>query len=222
MAQTYTKNYNADTFPELVSDLQSAYEWHEVQTAEDGLTSTFFVTENIYFKVLCSNNALSVRIGKNNADLNLNFGNASNYLLAKITKTSKVFCFSYMLQNSSGNISPTGILYNVVIGNAVNQLTKAEETALAFAYQYNFTPQGFILSSDNLTGNVSIVSVSNLSSNLGSEITTMQNWFSKYSECIMKDVYVLSALQFPSLSFNDCTLNNKKYYMNGAILLADD
>ena len=56
MAQTYTKNYNIDTFSELISDLQTAYEWHEVQISEDNLTATFFVTESIPQHLIKSSN----------------------------------------------------------------------------------------------------------------------------------------------------------------------
>ena len=224
MAQTYTKNYNIDIFSELVSDLQTAYEWHEVQISEDNLTATFFVTESIYFKVFCLNNKyLSVKIGKNNTDLTVNMGGSQEYLLTKITKTSKVFCFSYLGSSSISDIIPTSTLYHIAIGTAVNQLTKEEGKALSFIQQHSQNPSGLIISSDNLTGNLNaLIGMATLGSNLSSKITTMQNTFYRNSECIMKDVYVLTSLQFPAISFNDCTLNGKKYYMNGAILLADD
>ena len=220
MAQTYTKNYNADTFSELVSDLQSAYEWHEVQIAEDGSSAVFYVTENISVKLSLINTSLQFQIIKNGSSITKQ---STNWFLTKTVKTNKAFCFTIVANNSSENILPTGYLNYIIIGTAVNQLTGTEETALAYVNQYSTSNiSGYILSSDNLTETVSTTNISTVINNLAARVTSIQNVFSKYSECIMKDVYVLSALQFPSLSFNDCTLNNKKYYMNGAILLADD
>ena len=113
-------------------------------------------------------------------------------------------------------------MYSFIIGKAINQLTSQEETVLAVTQQYNNNISSIILSSDNATEPVRLAQIAYLSYNLSSKITTMQNVFSKYSECVMKDVYALTSLQFPAISFNDCTLNGKKYYMQGAILLADD
>jgi len=218
MAETSTKNYSKDNFPELISDLQSAYKWNSVQISEDGSSVTFYVTKSIYFSFsMASNGALSGKIGKNKTDV-VAF-NASAYYLTRITKTTKAFCFSFTPNNASGVISPNSSVWNIIVGNAVNQFTNSEETALAVTYQ---NTSGFILSSDNLTESVSMTTFTSINQNLSSKITTMQNLFSKYSDCIMKDVYILTSLQFPQLSFNDCTFNGKKYYMQGCILLADD
>lgn len=220
MAQTYTKNYNADTFSELVSDLQSAYEWLDVQIAEDGSSAVFYVTENISVQLSLINTSLQFQIIKNGSSITKQ---SANWFLTKTVKTNKAFCFTIVANNISENILPTGYLNHIIIGTAVNQLTGTEETALAYVYQYSSSSiSGYILSSDNLTETVGTTNITTVSNNFGAKVTSMQNIFGKYSECIMKDVYILTALQFPSLSFNDCTLNNKKYYMNSAILLADD
>ena len=220
MAQTYTKNYNADTFSELVSDLQSAYNWYNVEISEDGSSAVFYVTENISVQLSLTNTTLQFQIIKNGSSITTQ---SANWFLTKTVKTNKAFCFTIVGSNSSGSVLPSGYLHHIIIGKAVNQFTNKEETALAYVYQYSSSSiTGYILSSDNLTETVSATNITVVSSNFGAKVTSMQNIFGKHSECIMKDVYVLSALQFPSLSFNDCTLNNKKYYMNGAILLADD
>ena len=220
MAQTYTKNYNADTFSELVSDLQSAYEWHDVQIAEDGSSAVFYVTENISVQLSLTNTTLQFQIIKNGSSITTQ---SAKWFLTKTVKTNKAFCFTIVTNNISENISPTGYLNHIIIGTAVNQLTGTEETALAYVNQYSTSNiSGYILSSDNLTETVSTTNISTVSNNLGAKVTSMQNIFGKHSECIMKDVYILTSLQFTSFSFNDCTLNGKKYYMNSAILLADN
>ena len=220
MAQTYTKNYNADTFSELVSDLQTTYAWYNVTVSDDGLTAEFFINENVAVQILLSGKVLDFKIMKSGTVITRQ---SANYFLTSIVKTSKVFCFTITPSNNTGNILPTGYLYNIIIGTAVNQLTKVGETALAYAYQYgtsNIT--GYIISSDNITEPITANQYPWIGTNFGTKITVIQNFFYKYSECIMKDIYILLASQLSSLSFNDCTLNGKKYYMNGAILLADD
>ena len=220
MAQTYTKNYNIDTFSELVSDLQTAYKWHNVVTAEDGTYAHFYATETAWIHFFISNNTIGIKINKGNENV-INIG-ANTWINSKTTKTRNVFCFSCFLYSSSQNLTGNENLYSFIIGKAINQLTSQEETVLAVTQQYNGNISSIILSSDNATEPVRLTQITYLNYNFSSKITTMQNVFSKYSECIMKDVYALTSLQFPAISFNDCTLNGKKYYMNGAILLADD
>lgn len=220
MAQTYTKNYNIDTFSELVSDLQTAYEWHNVVTAEDGTYAYFYATETAWIHFFISNNAIGIKINKGN-ELVINLG-TNAWINSKTTKTRNVFCFSCFLHSSSYNLTGNENLYSFIIGKAINQLTSQEETVLAVTQQYNGNISSIILSSDNATEPVRLTQITYLNYNFSSKITMMQNVFSKYSECIMKDVYALTSLQFPNVSFNDCTLNGKKYYMNAAILISDD
>lgn len=222
MAQIITKSYTRDTFSELVSDLQSAYNWHNVNIAENGTYAIFYVTDSIYIRIeaLATDSYISVKIYKGN-DVSV-ASKGQGYICTRILKTLTAFCFAFTIQTNNTNISPATSLNNIVIGTAVNQMTGVEETALAYIVTSSSSVIGYILSSDNLTEPVLSTPLPFYNNNLGSKVTSIQNVFSKYSECIMKDVYVLSALQFQSLSFNDCTLNNKKYYMNGAILLADD
>ena len=220
MAQTYTKNYNIDTFSELISDLQTAYEWHNVVTAEDGTYAYFYATETTYINFYISNNTMGIKINRENENV-INIG-ANAWINSKTTKTTNVFCFSCFLHSSSQNLVGTETLYSFIIDKAINQLTSQEETVLAVTQQYNNNILAIILSSDNATEPVRLIQITYLSSNVSSKITAIQNVFSKYSEFVMQDVYALTSLQFSALSFNDCTLNGKKYYMNGAILLADD
>lgn len=220
MAQTYTKNYNIDTFSELVSDLQTAYEWHNVVTAEDGTYAYFYATETAWIHFFISNNTIGIKINKGN-EIVINIG-GNAWINSKTTKTRNVFCFSCFLYSSSYTLTGNENLYSFIIGKAINQLTSQEETVLAVTQQYSNNISSIILSSDNATEPIRLTQITYLNYNFSSKITMMQNVFSKYSECIMKDVYVLTSLQFPAISFNDCTLNGKKYYMQGAILLADD
>lgn len=220
MAQTYTKNYNIDTFSELISDLQTAYEWHNVVPAEDGTYAYFYATETAWIHFFISNNTIGIKINKGN-EIVINIG-ANAWINSKTTKTRNVFCFSCFLYSSSYTLTGNENLYSFIIGKAINQLTSQEETVLAVTQQYNGNISSIILSSDNATEPIRLTQITYLNYNFSSKITMMQNVFSKYSECIMKDVYVLTSLQFPAISFNDCTLNGKKYYMQGAILLADD
>jgi hypothetical protein len=220
MDQTYTKNYNIDTFSELVSDLQTAYEWHNVVTAEDGTYAYFYATETAWIHFFISNNTIGIKINKGN-EIVINIG-GNAWINSKTTKTRNVFCFSCFLYSSSYTLTGNENLYSFIIGKAINQLTSQEETVLAVTQQYSNNISSIILSSDNATEPIRLTQITYLNYNFSSKITMMQNVFSKYSECIMKDVYVLTSLQFPAISFNDCTLNGKKYYMQGAILLADD
>ena len=221
MAQTYTKNYNSNVFSDFISDLQSAYDWKNVEIAEDGSYAKFYVNETIRIVLWLTNSVIQFQIVDN--DSVVTEQSTSGYFITKTVKTNKAFCFTFMTSNSSTNISPTGYLNHIIIGTAVNQLTGTEETALAYVNQYGTSSiSGYILSSDNLTEPVSTTNITSVSNNLGAKVTSMQNIFGKHSECIMKDVYILTSLQFTSFSFNDCTLNGKKYYMNGAILLADN
>lgn len=221
MAQTYTKNYNSNVFSDFISDLQSAYDWKNVEIAEDGSYAKFYVNETIRIVLWLTNSVIKFQIVNNGSVVTEQ--SANGYFITKTVKTNKAFCFTFMTSTSSTNILPTGYLNHIIIGTAVNQLTGTEETALAYVNQYgNSSISGYILSSDNLTETVITTNITTVSNNFGAKVTSMQNIFGKYSECIMKDVYILTSLQFPSFSFNDCTLNNKKYYMNGAILLADD
>lgn len=220
MAQITTKNYANSDFSELISDLQSAYSWKSVQVSEDSSTTTFFVTDDI--SIQCENNATvkKIRVCKNGTAVTET--GATGYFNTKIVKTSKAFCFSYYASSSLSDIAPTSSNTHLIIGTAINQFTKMEETALANLSTSSGGASGYILSSDNLTEVIALNSLPFPSYNLGSKVTSMQNIFYKNSECIMKDAYVLTSLQFSALSFSDCTLNGKKYYMNGAILLADD
>ena len=221
MAQITTKNYASNEFSELVADLQSAYDWKSVQTSEDNSTTTFCVTDDISIQCgidgtvvkeikVCKNGTVVTKIS------------TTGYFNTKIVKSSKVFCFSYYTNNSASDIAPNTSNTHLIIGTAVNQLTNTEETALANISTTSSGASGYILSSDNLTGVVSYNALPFLSINLSSKVTTMQNIFYKNSECIMKDAYILTSSQLAALSFNDCSLNGKKYYMQGAILLADD
>lgn len=220
MAQITTKNYANSDFSELISDLQSAYSWKSVQTSEDSSTTTFFVTDNISIQCEIGGTVKKIKVCKNGTVVTETGTNG--YFNTKTVKTSKVFCFSYYTNNSASDIAPNTSNTHLIIGTAVNQLTNAEETALANISTTSSGASGYILSSDNLTGVVSYNGLPFLSVNINSKVTTMQNIFYKNSECIMKDVYILTSLQFSALSFSDCTLNGKKYYMQGAILLADD
>ena len=221
MAQITTKNYANNEFSELISDLQSAYSWKSVQTSEDNSTTTFCVTDNISIQCgidgtvvkeikVCKNGTVVTKIS------------TTGYFNTKIVKSSKAFCFSYYVSNSLSDITPVSSNTHLIIGTAINQFTKVEETALANLSTSSNGASGYILSSDNLTGVISYNSLPFSSYNLSSKVTSIQNIFYKNSECIMKDAYILTSSQLATLSFNDCTLNGKKYYMNGAILLADD
>ena len=220
MAQITTKNYANSDFSELISDLQSAYSWKSVQTSEDSSTTTFFATDDISIRCEIGGTVKKIKVCKNGTVVTET--GTTGYFKTKTVKTSKVFCFSYYTNNSASDIAPNTSNTHLIIGTAVNQLTNAEETALANISTTSSGASGYILSSDNLTGVVSYNGLPFLSVNINSKVTTMQNIFYKNSECIMKDVYILTSLQFSALSFSDCTLNGKKYYMQGAILLADD
>lgn len=221
MAQITTKNYNANNFSELVSDLRWAYNWRNVEVAEDSSSAIFYVTDNIAIQLTVENNYRKIKILKND-EVVTESATSNGYFITKTITTTKTFCFSYKVTSSLSNMSPNDSITNIIIGKAVNQFTETEETALVNIMTSNSGAAGYIISSDNLTEIVSNTPLPFYNNNLGSKVTSIQNVFSKYSECIMKDVYILSALQFPSLSYNNCTLNNKKYYMNGIILLADD
>lgn len=220
MAQITTKNYANSDFLELISDLQSAYSWKSVQTSEDSSITTFFVTDNISIQCKTEGTVKKIRICKNGTVVAETSSNG--YFSTRTIKTSKVFCFSYYVSNSLSDITPTSSNTHLIIGTAINQFTKVEETALANLSTSSNGASGYILSSDNLTGVISYNSLPFSSYNLSSKVTSIQNIFYKNSECIMKDVYILTSSQLTTLSFNDCTLNGKKYYMQGAILLADD
>lgn len=222
MAYTTTKNYNHSVFSEFVSDLQSAYDWKKVEISEDGSSANFYVYETVSVKLLLANTTIKLQIIKGSSAIST--FETNGYFMTKTVKTNKVFCFTFTASSSSMNLSPTTNLNHIVIGTAVNQLTGAEETGLAFIGNgTGSTPiNGYIISSDNLTEPISINAFPCLNSNFGSKITSMQNFFYKNSECIMKDVYVILASQLSSFVFSDCTLNGKKYYMDSGILLADD
>ena len=220
MAQITTKNYANSDFSELISDLQSAYSWKSVQTSEDSSTTTFFVTDNISIQCEIGGTVKKIKVCKNGTMVTET--GTTGYFNTKIVKSSKAFCFSYYVSNSLSDITPVSSNTHLIIGTAINQFTKVEETALANLSTTSNGASGYILSSDNLTGVISYNSLPFSSYNLSSKVTNIQNIFYKNSECIMKDVYMLTSSQLTTLSFNDCTLNGKKYYMNGAILLADD
>ena len=222
MAYTSTKNYNSDVFSEFVSDLQSAYDWKNVEIAEDGLSAVFSVTETICIKLLTTSTIIKLQIIKNGTVVTEQSSNG--YFLTKTVKTNKVFCFTFMTSSSSTNLLPTTNLSHIVIGTAVNQLTGAEEKGLAFiGNSTGSTPiNGYIISSDNLTELIQTNTFPSTIANFNSKVTSIQNFFYKNSECIMKDVYVILASQLSSFVFSDCTLNGKKYYMDSGILLADD
>lgn len=220
MAQITTKNYANSDFSELISDLQSAYSWKSVQTSEDSSTTTFFVTDNISIQCEIGGTVKKIKVCKNGTVVTET--GTTGYFNTKIVKSSKAFCFSYYVSNSLSDITPVSSNTHLIIGTAINQFTKVEETALANLSTSSNGASGYILSSDNLTGVISYNSLPFSSYNLSSKVTSIQNIFYKNSECIMKDVYILTSSQLTTLSFNDCTLNGKKYYMQGAILLADD
>ena len=220
MAQITTKNYANSDFSELISDLQSAYSWKSVQTSEDSSTTTFFVTDNISIQCEIGGTVKKIKVCKNGTVVTET--GTTGYFNTKIVKSSKAFCFSYYVSNSLSDITPASSNTHLIIGTAINQFTKVEETALANLSTSSNGASGYILSSDNLTGVISYNSLPFSSYNLSSKVTSIQNIFYKNSECIMKDVYILTSSQLTTLSFNDCTLNGKKYYMQGAILLADD
>lgn len=220
MAQITTKNYANSDFSELISDLQSAYSWKSVQTSEDGSTTTFFVTDNISIQCEIGGTVKKIKVCKNGTVVTET--SSTGYFSTKTIKTSKIFCFSYYVSNSLSGMTPISSNVHLIIGTAINQFTKVEETALANLLTSSSGASGYILSLDNLTEVIALNNLPFSSYNLGSKVTSMQNIFYKNSECIMKDAYILTSLQFPAVSFNDCSLNGKKYYMNGAILLADD
>lgn len=220
MAQITTKNYANSEFSDLISDLQSAYNWKSVQTSEDSSTTTFCVTDDISIQCEIGGTVKKIKVCKNGTVVTET--GTTGYFNTKIVKSSKAFCFSYYVGNSLSDITPVSSNTHLIIGTAINQFTKVEETALANLSTTSNVASGYILSSDNLTGVISYNSLPFSSYNLGSKVTSIQNIFYKNSECIMKDIYILLASQLSSLSFNDCSLNGKKYYMNGAILLADD
>lgn len=223
MAYTTTKNYNHDVFSEFVSDLQTAYDWKNVEIAEDGLSAVFSVTETICIKLLTTSTTIKLQIIKNGTVVSEQSSNG--YFLTKTVKTNKTFCFTFITSATSTSISPAGTtLYHIVIGTAINQLTGAEETGLAFIINSTGSNpiSGYIISSDNLTESISANTFPCYNGNFNSKITSIQNFFYKNSECIMKDVYVILASQLSSFVFSDCTLNGKKYYMDSGILLADD
>lgn len=223
MAYTTTKNYNHDVFSEFVSDLQTAYDWKNVEISEDGSSAVFYVTEAISIKLSLTNTTIKFQIVKNGSVVTEQ--SANGYFITKTVKTNKAFCFTFTTSSGSSTISPAGTnLYHIVIGTAVNQLTGAEETGLAFIVNSTGSNliSGYILSSDNLTEPISINGFPCLNSNFNSKVTSIQNFFYKNSECIMKDVYVILASQLSSFVFSDCTLNGKKYYMDSGIVLADD
>ena len=90
MAQTYTKNYNSAVFSEFVSDLQSAYDWKNVEIAEDGLSAVLSVTETICIKLLTTSTIIKLKIIKNGTVVNEQSSNG--YFLTKTVKTNKAFC----------------------------------------------------------------------------------------------------------------------------------
>ena len=223
MAYTTTKNYNHDVFSEFVSDLQSAYNWKNVEIAEDGSSAVFYVTEAISIKLSLTSSTIKFQIVKNGSVVTDQSSNG--YFMTKTVKTNKIFCFTFMTSTGSSTISPTGTtLHNIVIGTAVNQLTGVEETGLAYIIITTGSNPiaGYILSSDNLTEPISTNNFPCTNSNFNAKITSIQNFFYKNSECIMKDVYVILASQLSSFVFSDCTLNGKKYYMDSGIVLDDD
>ena len=87
MAYTSTKNYNSDVFSEFVSDLQSAYDWKNVEIAEDGLSAVFSVTETICIKLLTTSTIIKLQIIKNGTVVTEQSSNG--YFLTKTVKTNK-------------------------------------------------------------------------------------------------------------------------------------
>lgn len=221
MAQTYTKNYGYKEMSAVGDDLKKEYDWKKVEISEDSTSTKLFFTDDIAIEVATTSSYGYVRLikqGVNIAELRM----TSGYLFTKIVKTANVFCFTYSSGSYSGNISPTAALYHIIIAPATNQVTKEKETAIAYIATTMNGISGYIISSDNVSENIIVSVYPWNNANLGTKVTSIQNFFYKYSECIMKDIYILLASQLSSLSFTDCTLNGKKFYMNSTILLADD
>lgn len=220
MAVTSTKNYAAADFPELIQDFQNAYKWHDVVVSEDGNTADFYATESVFLRVRLENSRIYNDVRTETGKI-INFS-VGNYFSVRFTQTSKIFCISMTNPNIKTDIKPGDAQYIFAVGSATNQLTGTNETAIVCVYQSTNSVNGCIISADDLTDNVALLTASPVFQHLSAKVTTMQNFFSKFSECIMDDVYILTSSQLPAPAYGDCTFNGRKFYMQGVLLLADD
>lgn len=226
MAYTISGSYTKIGLLDLYTDIENAYDWYDVQHNDENNEASFYVNENIGFRISHpSTNYPSVSVIQKSSTKSLTSG-SNSYLFAKLTKTSKTFCLSFITGSASGTLTATSALNHIIVGTGLNPLTGEEEPVLAALDQLATAAapsvKCMIVSSDNLYETIEKTGISCVGLNKDSKVTTMQNIFYKGSAFVMKDAYILTSLQPSGFAFCDCIFNGKKYYMQAVVMLADD
>jgi len=216
--------YPAGTTPStILATIEDMYEWEKIETTDEGIKlwvndrtyllimqGTYSVGLELYF----NGNLVGTKMGDHNTS-----GNKYNSIY--VVKTNVATTIQFTSSSDSKN-TPSESSAAFIFSNGTNRQTgEIEKLASAIAsVAFGGAVYTFICSKENVAANCSLDD--GPSTRKGALLTTLTPFASMRSRVTLNDVYLVSLAQVTSMYRGECTLNGRKYFMVGLIMILDE
>lgn len=215
--------YSGDVPPtDVLEVVQDMYDWEKIE--EDGLSYKLWVNDTTYLLIENGNYNTSAKLSLifNGVQVGSKYGGA-HYGLMHIVKTNSatVIQFTYTNSDSATSVGITNGAF--IFSNGINRVTGETEKLASYINSMTLssgTTANYVCSKDVITSTIELSTIGVIYPSHA--LTTMTPFTAKESRVALTDVYLCRYIQPSAVYRGACTLNGRKYYMIGLIMLLDE
>lgn len=212
---------------DVLGVVQDMYDWEKIE--KDGQNYKLWVNDSTYLLIGAGtvNTSATLSLFFNGVQVGSTMGyssvNNAYYGLMHIVKTNSATVIQFGNTNAD-SITEVGITNGAFIfSNGINRVTG--ETEKLASYINSMTLQSgatanYVCSKDVITSTIDLSTVGVIYASHA--LTTMTPFTAKESRVALTDVYLCRNIQPSAVYRGACTLNGRKYYMIGLIMLLDE
>lgn len=216
----YPEGITPSTVLETIEDM---YEWEKIETTDEGVK--LWVNDRTYLLIMQGTYSVGLKLYFNGNLVGTKMGDSTtignNYNSIYVVKTNVATTIQFT-SSSNSKTTPSESSAAFIFSNGTNRQTgEIEKVASAIGGVSFANPKStFICSKENMASDCSFDS--GVSSKSGSALTTLTPFASIRSRVTLNDVYLVSLAQVTSMYRGECTLNGRKYFMIGLIMILDE
>ncbi len=212
---------------DVLEAVQDMYDWEKVE--QDGLNYKLWVNDRTYLLISAVdvNHAATLSLFFNNVQVGDTMGKTGStsapYGLMHIVKTNSATVIQYV---ATVDVSVTEVVITrgaFIFSNGINRVTGETEKLASYINSMTLSSgstANYVCSKDVITSTIELSTVGIVYASHA--LTTMTPFTAKQSRVALTDVYLCRNIQ-PSAAYRGaCTLNGRKYYMIGLIMLLDE
>lgn len=217
--------YSGDIPPtDVLEVVQDMYDWEKIE--EDGLNYKLWVNDTTYLLISAGNvdKSATLSLFFNGVQVGITMGYSSAYYgLMHIVKTNSATVIQFGNTNAESTIE-VGITNGAFIfSNGINRVTGETEKLASYINSMTLNSgatANYVCSKDVITSTIELSTIGVI--HASHALTTMTPFTAKESRVALTDVYLCRNIQPSAVYRGACTLNSRKYYMIGLIMLLDE